>query len=132
MNAAAALALTNDRRRVFIVDDSADVHELFGLLADLHGFALDTARNGQEALDKLAKLEQAPSIVFVDFSMPIMNGSEFVRKVRESGLAMASKIVIFSAREKTSVPDLDKSLMWLSKPFNLADVLGAINHPDLQ
>jgi DNA-binding response OmpR family regulator len=107
------------------------VRELFVLLAQLNGFILDTAKNGEEGLAKLATLKEQPSIVFVDLNMPGMNGAEFVRQVRESGLAPTSKIVIFSAREKDSVPELDHSLMWLAKPFHLSDVLKVINLPDL-
>ena len=114
-------------KRVFIVDDSDDVRELFVLLAQLNGFILDSAKNGEEALTKLAMLEKEPTIVFVDLSMPVMGGAEFVRKVRESGLAPSARIVIFSAKEKGSEPKLDSALMWLAKPFNLADVLGVIN-----
>ena len=117
----------NDPTRVFIVDDSADVRELFALLAQLNGFSLETAKNGQEALAKLAGLDQEPSVVFVDLNMPVMNGTEFLRRVHESGLAASSRIVIFSAREKGSMPNVDSSLTWLSKPFNLTDVLNIIN-----
>jgi CheY-like chemotaxis protein len=97
------------------------------LLAQLNGFILETAKNGEEALAKLASLENEPSIVFVDLNMPVMNGTEFLRKVRERGLATSSRIVIFSAGDKGSLSNLDQSLTWLAKPFDLADVLEAIN-----
>jgi len=130
INSAASI-FTDGPKRVLVVDDSADIRELFTLLADLNGFILNTAKNGKEALEKLATLEQEPSIVFVDLSMPVMNGAEFVRRAGESGLATMSKMVIFSAREKGSVPNLDGSLLWLAKPFNLKDVLSAINLSNL-
>jgi DNA-binding response OmpR family regulator len=103
------------------------VRELFALLAQLNDFVLDTAKNGEEALEKLAHLEKEPTIVFVDLNMPVMNGTEFVRKIREGGFASHARIVIFSARDKETVPGLDKSLMWLAKPFTLTDVLKVIN-----
>jgi DNA-binding response OmpR family regulator len=114
-------------QRVFIVDDSADIRELFGVLADLHGFILHTAKDGEEALEKLKGLKDEPSIVFVDFNMPLMNGNELVRKIREGGLASKSRIVFFSARERDTVLNLYPSLMWLAKPFNLSEVLKVIN-----
>lgn len=109
------------------MDDSPDIRELFALLAQLNGFTLETSNNGQEALAKLASLEKAPSIVFVDLNMPVMNGAEFVQKIRERGLAPSSHIVIFSAKERGSEPNLDRSLIWLAKPFSLVDVLNIIN-----
>lgn len=114
-------------QRVFIVDDSADIRELFILLAELNGFTLDTAKNGKEALEKLADLDKEPTVVFVDLSMPIMGGAEFVRRFRDSGRGSSARIVIFSAREKESIPDPGRSLNWLAKPFNLTDVLKMIN-----
>jgi CheY-like chemotaxis protein len=118
-------------KRVFIVDDSADVRELFTLLAQLNGFILETAKNGEEALKKLASLETEPSIVFVDLNMPVMSGTEFLREVCERGLAASSHIVIFSATDKGSLACFDRSLTWLAKPFELEDVLKAINLPRL-
>ncbi|MGZ3723277.1 MAG: response regulator [Bdellovibrionales bacterium] len=114
-----------------IVDDSADVRDLFVVLAELNGFIVETARNGKEALEKLAQLNADPSIVFVDLNMPVMGGAEFVRRLKETGLASTSRIVIFSGREKETVPNLDASLMWLAKPFELSDVLKVINLPNL-
>jgi CheY-like chemotaxis protein len=92
---------------------------------------LVTAKNGEDALVKLAELKEDPSVVFVDLNMPIMNGAEFLLRLKERGLATSSRIVIFTASEKQKISKLDNSLTWLSKPFNLVDVLKTINQARL-
>ncbi len=103
------------------------------MLAELNGFVLETASNGEEALSKLANLDKDPSVVFVDLNMPIMTGSEFLREVRDRGLAPSSHIVILSASDKASLQNLDcgRSLTWLPKPFELAEVIKTIKVPRL-
>ena len=124
-----ASTINNSDRSVFIVDDSEDIRDLFGLLAEQNGFVLECASDGVEGLAKLAKLKLDPAIVLVDLNMPSMGGSEFVRKVHENGLAQTSRIVILSAEERTSISmgRLDKSIEWMKKPFRVADVMRVIN-----
>jgi CheY-like chemotaxis protein len=117
------------QKLVFIVDDSLDVQDLFKYLAKINGFDLATAQNGAEALVKLSQLEHEPSTLFVDLNMPVMNGADFLAKVREQGLAKNSRIVIFSAAERSHFAPVDPQMEWLRKPFNLSDVIRTINMP---
>ena len=40
------------------------------------------AGDGQEALDLLAAMPEVPELALIDWNMPVMNGLEFVSKVR--------------------------------------------------
>ncbi len=39
---------------------------------------VEVARNGQEALDYLARAEQPPELILLDINMPVMNGWQFL------------------------------------------------------
>lgn len=74
---------------VFLVeDDEDDRHFFIAALKHLcNVFLLDSAHNGQEALDKLRRASALPAVIFVDFNMPVMNGLAFlVEKSRDANL----------------------------------------------
>ena len=66
---------------VLIVDDSAFMRKLIKdfLSEDPRITVLDTARNGQEAIEKTIRLK--PDVVTMDVEMPVLNGIEAVRGI---------------------------------------------------
>lgn len=69
------------KRKVLIVDDSNVTRKLVSRAFEKGGFIVDTAANGTEGL---AKLKQAIyDIAFMDIDMPVMNGFEATKRLRE-------------------------------------------------
>lgn len=68
---------------VLVVDDSAFMRKLIKdfLTEDPRINVLDTARNGQEAIDKTIKLK--PDVVTMDVEMPVLNGIEAVKQIMD-------------------------------------------------
>lgn len=62
------------------------------------------ASNGQEAVEKALSLK--PDLVILDLSMPIMNGVEATRQIRQ--LLPSAKIIVFSMHEFTQLADTVK------------------------
>jgi DNA-binding NtrC family response regulator len=71
----------DDHCRVLVVDDDTDARVALAELLKLHGFVVDTARDGFKALHKLRAL--APDVLLTDLVMPGMDGVELVRRARE-------------------------------------------------
>jgi CheY-like chemotaxis protein len=113
-------------RPVMLVDDSVDVQDAFQILAEIHDFPLIIAGNGCVALEKIAELKNDPAVLFVDLTMPIMNGAELLRQIYSRQIVNSTPIVIFSAREKDMSLESGRSYTWLAKPFNLNDVMNII------
>lgn len=69
--------------RALIVDDSAFMRKMVGDILSRSDKieVVGTARNGQEALDKLEAL--APHVITLDVEMPVMDGIETLRRVME-------------------------------------------------
>jgi two-component system chemotaxis response regulator CheB len=67
--------------RVLVVDDSAFMRKVITDLLehDKRIKVIATARNGQDALDKIQQLN--PDVVTLDIEMPIMNGLELLKKI---------------------------------------------------
>jgi CheY-like chemotaxis protein len=68
------------RTRILIVDDEPDIRESLSRHLRFCGYAVETAANGREALEKLER--QKIDIVVSDLMMPEMDGIELLRQVR--------------------------------------------------
>ncbi len=79
---------------ILIVDDLASVRTYTrNLLAPL-GAVIVEAENGQEALSKLG--ERNFDLIITDYQMPVMDGLDFCKKLKEDGVHHAIPVVILS------------------------------------
>ena len=69
-------------RKVLVVDDDPVVGKSFDRVLSPRGYAVITAENGQEALNKLSA--ENYDVVFTDIRMPGMNGLEVAERVKAS------------------------------------------------
>lgn len=69
---------------ILIVDDEDDLRDTMRELLELYGFRIDTAANGQQALDSL-KRDGLPCMIMLDLMMPVMNGWTFLRELAALG-----------------------------------------------
>jgi CheY-like chemotaxis protein len=69
-------------RKVLVVDDDPVVGKSFDRVLSGKGYAVITARNGDEALKKLR--DETYDVVFTDIKMPGMNGLEVAERVKAS------------------------------------------------
>ncbi len=69
-------------RKVLVVDDDPVVGKSFDRVLSGKGYAVITARNGEEALHKLRN--ETYDVVFTDIKMPGMNGLEVAERLKET------------------------------------------------
>ena len=69
------------RPRLLIADDHESMRYMFKLLAEAECEVVGEAENGQEAVDAAEQLR--PDLLILDVSMPVMNGFEAARLLRE-------------------------------------------------
>ncbi len=67
--------------RVLVVDDEADFREIMAFWLESKGYLPISASSGESAI-KIIK-EEPPDIVFMDLRMPVMDGVETIKKIRE-------------------------------------------------
>jgi len=108
-------------KKVLIVDD--DMRNLFALTEELElkGLEVIKATNGQEALDVL-KENPNIDIVLMDIMMPVMDGFEAIKKIREE--LKYSSLPILAVTAKAMEEDRQKCIDigandFLSKPLEI-------------
>lgn len=82
-------------RPILIVEDNDDTRRALAMLLSLEGYSVATAEDGLAGLRAL--LEQRPSLVLLDLTMPLMDGWEFreeQRSLPDAGLAAVPVIVL--------------------------------------
>jgi len=88
------------------------------------GFTVKEAENGSAALDMLG--ESNPDVIIVDLMMPVMDGFEFCRKIRQDNHYKSTPLIILSALSASEYKPKIESFDIFScfeKPFRSTDVL---------
>ncbi|HXG54084.1 MAG TPA: response regulator [Vicinamibacterales bacterium] len=79
---------------VFIVEDDPDTREMLSRFLEMEGYRIESAGNGQEALDRFAEGAEA-DVILLDLMMPVMDGWQFrTRQVEDSRLCKIPTIVV--------------------------------------
>lgn len=87
--------------RILIVDDSPDNIFLIQSILQEEGYAIETAENGEEALAKID--EFSPDLILLDVMMPVMDGYEVTRRVRNNAALPFMPILLITAYDQLSV-----------------------------
>jgi CheY-like chemotaxis protein len=82
---------------VLVVDDDAEVRQLFRRMIEPDGYTVVEAENGRVALERLR--EASPSVILLDLMMPEMDGFEFVAEFRRHEAWRAIPIIVITARD---------------------------------
>jgi DNA-binding NtrC family response regulator len=72
-----------DVTRVLVVDDEESQRTALASMIKLWGYGVETAADGQEALEKLASF--GAHVIVTDLNMPRMTGQELLKKLKEDG-----------------------------------------------
>ncbi|HEY6843383.1 MAG TPA: response regulator [Thermoanaerobaculia bacterium] len=78
-----------------IVDDDEPIRTMLAAIARQHGFVVDTASDGQEALDKLRSGHF--DVVVLDLMMPRVNGYDVVHQIAASDPGLLDHIIVATA-----------------------------------
>jgi two-component system chemotaxis response regulator CheY len=87
--------------RILYADDLKELRELMGFVVGAEGHMLETCSNGVLAFEHLRLAPATYDLVITDHHMPLMNGLELVRHIRQ--LPYGGRIIVFSSELDESV-----------------------------
>lgn len=115
-------------KKILVVDDEVGFLDLYRYLLGPMGFDVDTAENGFQGLELFSRGHY--DVVILDVHLPIMNGVEVLKKIRE---IKPDQPVIISSSSSDQSYDLEKQSEKLGitecmcKPVEVEDITRAIN-----
>lgn len=107
------------QRRVLLVDDSISIRKFVGQMLERAGFAVITASDGAEALERLS--EVTVDAVVTDLEMPRVSGYELVRDLRRRPATREVPVVILTTRAGAKHVSLARQLgvtHYVTKPVD--------------
>jgi CheY-like chemotaxis protein len=81
---------------VLIVDDNCELCEAFTEFLSFHGYVVQCAANGSEALRLLAASQTHPRLILLDVEMPVLDGWGFLAERGKDALLADVPVVIVS------------------------------------
>lgn len=121
---------TQSRPRVLLVDDNdINLRLIMTLMKKRKITTIDTAQNGKEAVNSAKRMMPGYDLIFMDMSMPIMDGFEATRAIRaierNRDGCVPAKIIAFtglsSSRDKSRALESGVDL-FLTKPASLKEI----------
>ena len=106
--------------RVLVVEDHHDSREMLEEYLTEEGFAVESAINGLQALDRLLQGPR-PDVVLLDLMMPVMTGWDLMARVAQEPSLWGLPVIVVSGAGATR-PLPDGIISSIPKPLDL-DVL---------
>lgn len=103
-------------KRVLIVDDAKSIRSLLATCLDISGFSVDMAESGKAALEKITT--EPFDLIFLDIKLPMISGTEVLRRIREKGINVPVVIITAFGNIKNAI-DCTKlgAVAYIQKPF---------------
>lgn len=122
-------ALEGSRRRILVVDDDAEILELFvDVLGEDRRFEVRTAATGYDAGVMTEQFK--PDLMILDYMLPDINGNVVCKTVRQNPALADMKVIIVSGVvNQTEIDQLLKAGAdeFIKKPFRIEKLLERIN-----
>ncbi len=118
--------------RILVVEDEADIRDVLKMIIGNAGYEVVTAANGREGLD--AARRDPPDMIITDVLMPVMDGYEFYKRLKEDPRTAIIPVLVLTARG--AMEETFRTLGadgFLAKPFEdhilLAKVSALLSRP---
>lgn len=95
---------TSTKPTILVVEDDVPLNEAYKIILQRAGYNVQTALNGQEALDAVKEVD--PNIILLDLRMPVLDGVGFLTKYNTKAHP-GTAVVVFSNYD--SHADIDKA-----------------------
>jgi len=115
-------------KTILVVDDSASLRSVVRMTLTGAGYEVIEAGDGQAALAKLDG--RAVAMAICDVNMPVLNGIEFVKKVKTMPAYKFMPIMMLTTESQEAKKNEGRAAgarAWMIKPFTMDQLKNAVN-----
>ena len=111
---------------ILLIDDHEDIRDGLEVVLRQEGYAVETAANGREALDRL-RAGFRPCIILTDLMMPIMTGNEFRKEQLTYPELKDIPLIVYSGvtNMRDSAPQL-QAAAYAEKPMEVDRIIALV------
>jgi CheY-like chemotaxis protein len=110
---------------LLIVEDDEDVRDAIAWVLTQRGYSVVEAAHGGEALDLIVGGSR-PDLILLDMNMPVMNGWELARQLRERDLVPCPILVLTAAHDAQKNAEDIGAVGYVGKPFELDGLVDSV------
>ena len=120
------------KRRILVVDDNADAADLLSMLLERMGNTTIVAHDASEALQLIEDF--APDVAVLDIGLPVMDGYELARRLREHPASKHTRLIALSGygqasdKERSQLAGFDAHLVKPIAVQALRDVIEKLDN----
>ena len=113
---------------ILVIEDQQSIGMVLKLVLSDHGYSVEVVPNGKLGLERLY-MEPRPEVVIVDLNIPVISGRELLELMRNDVRLNEVPVIIISGSAQTLdiMPSEGSYQAFISKPFDLFDVLEKVN-----
>ena len=111
-------------KRALVCEDDKPIRALVSRVVQREGFAVDTARDGAEALSKLRNDEY--DLLVLDLMMPRVGGLEVLRHLGEQMPSHLKRVIVMTAVSQDVEAFIGPICTFLRKPFDIDELTRAV------
>ncbi|MBI5199277.1 MAG: response regulator [Nitrospirae bacterium] len=112
--------------RILVADDDTSIRMALSEALEDEGYEVIAVGSGKQALQEI--LSKDLDLILLDIKMPDMPGTEVLKKLRAKSKTLpVIMLTAFSGMEKDVEIQLGKISAFISKPFDIEDVLNTVS-----
>ena len=112
-------------KKILIVDDHEDTRQLLQLVLQQTGYDVVSAVDGRDAVDKVRS--ERPDVVVMDIFMPVMNGFEATKLIKDDPAIGHIPVIAHSAKPESCKNDMSLFQAICAKPCPPDEMVSTID-----
>ena len=114
-----------DRKKVLIVEDEKNIVDILRFNLQKEGYTTLEAYDGKAGLE--LALGENPDLILLDLMLPVMNGFEVCKTIRDKGLNTPVLIITARETEQDKILGLDLGADdYITKPFSIRELMARV------